>query len=249
MSSAEILIAEDNPRDREFLANALPGYRFHFAGNGREALDQARKLAEPWVISDLQMPEMNGIQLARELWRARPDARIVFWSQHKDEVYVRALAELIPAETVYGYVLKSNPSEVLSKAVHAVFHDCQCWIDQKVRPVQARIHKPDSGITDLEYEVLIDIALGLTDNVIARRRYLSRRGVQSRLKSLYAKLGIDQEQHVSSDIGETLNMRSRAVSVALRRGLINTFELEQEEEKLGNWFGREGLARTSPPLK
>ncbi len=236
-----IIIAEDNARDREFLGSALPQYDITFTTNGREALQAAHLRDEPWVISDLQMPEMDGIQLARELWRTQPSARIVFWSQHKDEIYIRALADIIPAETVYGYILKNNPSDVLSKAVDAVFRDTQCWIDQKVRPVQARANKHASGITDLEYEVLIDIALGLTDNIIAKRRYLSRRGVQSRLKSLYAKLGIDQEQHVAEKIGETLNMRARAVSVALRRGLVNRFELEQEEEKLQHWLVREGI--------
>jgi DNA-binding NarL/FixJ family response regulator len=241
-TKSDIVIAEDNPRDREFLGNALPDYQITFTTNGRDALEAAKQYKEPWVISDLQMPEMNGIQLATQLWHARPEARIVFWSQHQDEMYVRALAEIIPPETVYGYVLKSNPSDILSKAVDAVFRDCQCWIDPKVRPVQARANKPQSGITDLEYEVLSDIALGLTDNVIAKRRYLSRRGVQSRLKSLYAKLGIDQEQHTSEELGETLNMRTRAVSIALRRGLINKFEIEQEEAKLQQWLSREGLS-------
>jgi len=237
-----LIIAEDNPRDREFLGNVLSDYQITYATNGREALQAALAEDEPWVISDLQMPEMDGIRLASELWQARPQARIVFWSQHKDEIYVRSLADIIPPETVYGYVLKSNPGEVLRKAVDAVFMDCQCWVDQKVRPVQARADRSRSGITDLEYEVLVDIALGLTDNVIARRRYLSRRGVQSRLKSLYAKLGIDQEQYTTEGLGETLNMRARAVSHALRRGLINQFELEQEETRLQEWLRREGLA-------
>lgn len=236
----EVIIAEDNPRDREFVADALPQYSFVFAANGQQAVEAAQRFDEPWVISDLQMPEMDGIHLARTLWDQKPQARIVFWSQYKDEIYVRALADIIPPETVYGYVLKSNPSEVLAKAVEAVFQDCQCWIDQKVRPIQARANKADSSITDLEYEVLVDIALGLTDNIIAKRRYLSRRGVQSRLKSLYAKLSIDQEQYSAEQIGEILNMRTRAVSVALRRGLINNFELEQEEEKLQGWLRREG---------
>jgi len=237
-----VIIAEDNPRDREFLGSALPDYQLQFTTNGREALHAAQALDEPWVISDLQMPEMDGIQLARELWHERPAARIVFWSQHQDEIYLRALADIIPPETVYGFVLKNNPSEILARAVDAVFRETQCWIDQKIRPVQARANKTSGGVTDLEYEVLIDIALGLTDNVIAKRRYLSRRGVQSRLKSLYAKLEIDQEQRVSENVGETMNMRARAVSVALRRGLINRFELEQEEEKLKRWMAREGLS-------
>ncbi|HHC71442.1 MAG TPA: response regulator transcription factor [Thiotrichales bacterium] len=241
MSSRTILIAEDTPRDREFLQHALAGYRVRFAANGREALEALGEEPAPWVISDLQMPEMNGVQLARELWRRRPEARIVFWSQHKDEVYIRALAEVVPAETVYGYVLKSNTSETLQRAVRAVFEECQCWLDPSVRPVQARTRQGDSSVNDLEYEVLVDIGLGLTDNLIAKRRYLSRRGVQNRLKSLYAKLGIDHEQATADGIGELLNLRTRALSVAMRRGLLNPYVLEQEEEKLRRWLERQNL--------
>ncbi len=231
-----VIVAEDNPRDREFLGDALAESELLFFDNGRDALASACEREAPLVISDLQMPDLNGIDLARALWERRPDARIVFWSQFDDEMYIRALARIIPPETVYGYVLKSNPTGVLQRAVEAVFRDSQCWLDPKVRPVEARSRKADSAVTDVEYEVLIDIALGLTDNMIGRRRYLSRRGVQSRLKSLYAKLGVDQEQFSLEGVGEALNMRSRAVSLALRRGLINAHELEQEEAQLQQWL-------------
>ena len=85
---------------------------------------------------------------------------------------------------------------------------------------------------------MIDISLGLTDNLIAQRRYLSRRGVQSRLNSLYGKLSLDQEQFHSEKVGDAFNLRNRAVSVALRRGLINAFELDHEEEYLQGWLKR-----------
>lgn len=242
MAEREIIVAEDNPRDREFLATALAGEVVTFFDNGTEALAHASALADPLVLSDIQMPGLNGIDLAERLWAARPTARIVFWSQFDDEMYLRALSGIIPPETVYGYVLKSNPSETLARAVTAVFDDAQCWLDPRVRPVEARSRKAGSAVTDVEYEVLIDIALGLTDNMIGRRRYLSRRGVQSRLKSLYAKLAVDQDQFAAEGVGEAFNMRARAVSVALRRGLVNAHELEQEEASLAEWLAREGLA-------
>lgn len=90
--------------------------------------------------------------------------------------------------------------------------------------------------SDLEYEALIDIALGLKDNAIAERRYLSRRGVQNRLKSLYTKLGIDLDFSESETGNEMANPRTRAISIALRRGLINAFVIKEEEEKLHRWL-------------
>ena len=114
----------------------------------------------------------------------------------------------------------------------------QCWIDPEVRKVQGRARSKQTALSDIEYEALLDISLGLTDNLIAQRRYLSRRGVQSRLNSLYIKLGIDQEQFQSPKFGEAFNLRNRAVAVALKRGLINAFEMDVEEEELQAWVKR-----------
>jgi len=80
--------------------------------------------------------------------------------------------------------------------------------------------------------VLIDIALGMKDLLIAKRRFLSRRGVQSRLKSLYSKLEVHR-----SALVEGINPRSRA---AFTRGLINQHELEVAESDFVEWQQRIG---------
>ena len=230
-----LIIADDNHRDRNFIIEALAQRQLIPAENGMEALSLCAELEQPWVITDIQMPHINGIELARRVWKTKPGARFLFWSQYDDEMYVRALAKIVPAETVYGYILKNNSIEVLEKAVNAVFEECQCWIDPRVRPVQARAHKHTSSISDIEFEVLIDLALGLTDSAIAERHYLSRRGVQNRLQSLYMKLGANAEGHTLCD-SERINVRMRAVALALQRGLINAFELQKEEANLAAWI-------------
>ncbi|MBW6512290.1 MAG: response regulator transcription factor [Desulfuromonadaceae bacterium] len=242
MSLINIVIAEDNPKDLEFLERLLKRWptppRVEHASNGAVALELALAHEVPLVISDIQMPELNGIDFAHALWEKRPAARIIFWSQFKDEMYVRALAKSVPPETVYGYVLKSSDKERIENAVRTVLLDEQCWIDPEVRKIQGRTGHSQTALSDIEYEALIDISLGLTDNLIAQRRYLSRRGVQSRLNNLYIKLGIDQEQFITEKAGDALNLRNRAVAVSLHRGLINAFELAQEEAELQSWIKR-----------
>ena len=231
VTKTRIIIAEDNPRDREYLIRTLDNYQLELSDSAKKALEIANQVKDPFVISDLQMPDMNGIELAKQLWQTKPEARILFWSHYGDETYIRSLAQIIPEQTVYGYLLKDNPSAVLKKATQAIFEQCQCWIDPKLKATQARSKSPNSAISDVEYEVLVDIALGLTDNLIAERRYLSRRGAQNRLKSLYNKLDVSHDD----DSKEPLNLRTRAVSVAMRRGLINSFELENEERAFQEW--------------
>ena len=242
MEPMKILIAEDNPKDFEFLDQLLADWEepneIERAHNGMVALEIAVKQECPLVVSDIQLPELNGIEFARALWQQKPASRIVFWSQYKDEMYVRALARIVPAETVYGYILKSNTRERIASAIRTVLLDDQCWIDPEVRKVQGIAGHSQTALSDIEFEALVDISLGLTDNLIAQRRYLSRRGVQSRLNSLYSKLGLDQEQFHSDKVGDAFNLRNRAVSAALRRGLINAFELEHEEEEFQAWLRR-----------
>jgi DNA-binding NarL/FixJ family response regulator len=242
MTDVRIVIAEDNPRDFEFLEQLIKGWEENSqvdrALNGLAALEMALKQELPLLISDIQMPEMNGIELARNLWQRKPQARIVFWSQFKDEMYVRTLSRIVPPETVYGYILKSNPRDRIVSAIRTVLLEEQCWIDPEVRKVQGRAGHSQTALSDIEFEALLDISLGLTDNLIAQRRYLSRRGVQSRLNSLYNKLGVDQEQFHGEKFGDAFNLRNRAVAVALRRGLINAFELEHEEKEFQSWLKR-----------
>ena len=68
----DILIAEDNPKDYEFLVQLLAGMEEDIqiarAPNGQAALEIGKTRNRPLVISDIQMPEMNGIDFARNLW-------------------------------------------------------------------------------------------------------------------------------------------------------------------------------------
>ena len=240
-----IVIAEDVAFQREYL-RAIIADNFGEAGpvieaaDGTSAVELALKHSPALVVLDVKMPGLSGIRAARQIWSKMNLARILFWSQYKDEIYVRELARIIPSETVYGYVLKSSPDERLIAALRAVLLDEQCWIDPEIRTVQSRAINRASGLTDIEYESLIDIALGLTDKAIARRRYLSERGAQNRLRELYAKLSVDIEQIVDERWGNTYSPRSRAISIALQRGLINADELARENEALQKWLEQEG---------
>ena len=137
------LIVEDNPAMREhaerILRDRVPeAGPLAVLGTGGEAVERVRQGRPEMLLLDIQLPGANGIEIARAVWRERPETRIVFWSQFKDEIYVRRLAQIVPPETVYGYVLKSSPDEKLVQAVRAVLLDEQCWLDREVRGVQAR---------------------------------------------------------------------------------------------------------------
>lgn len=206
------------------------------APDGAAAIEVAREQQPEFVILDLQMPNATGVEAARAIWREKPDTRILFWSNYADEAYVRGVARIVPPRAVYGYVLKSASEERLRFAIRGVFIEDQCIIDREVRGVQQRAENRLEGLTDAEYEILIDLALGLTDKVIAARRKISTRGVQSRLQHLYEKLGLEHGELTQPDWGPAFNSRTRAIYLALSRGLLNHDALKRAEQELADWL-------------
>lgn len=236
----KVLIVEDDPLHRSYLLEAvcaaLPECRDVLeAENGADGEKMAREHKSAHIVMDLQMNARNGIEAARTIWKERPDTRILFWSNYSDEAYVRGVSRIVPDGAAYGYVLKSASDERLKLALRSIFVEAQCVIDREVRGMQQKSLGQVKGFSDSEYEILVDIALGLTDRTIARRRGLSIRSVQNRLQQLYEKLGVYQMSVEESDEGR-FNLRARAVTVALLRKLLNYSALERAEAELAEWL-------------
>jgi DNA-binding NarL/FixJ family response regulator len=239
-TNMEVLIVEDDPLHRSFLREqvsaALPEcITIYEAENGQQGETLARAHRAAHIVMDLQMNARNGIEAARTIWRERPDTRILFWSNYADEAYVRGVSRIVPNGAAYGYVLKSTSEERLKLALRSIFIENQCVIDNEVRGMQQRSFAQTSGFSDSEYEILMDIALGMTDRVISERRHLSLRSVQNRLQQIYSKLDVHQSADSRRE-DNPFNLRARAVTVAMLRKLLNYGALEKAEAELQHWM-------------
>ncbi|NYZ14420.1 response regulator transcription factor [Azospirillum sp. RWY-5-1] len=240
-----ILIAEDDPLHRAFLRTTLErllpaGADILEAADGMVAEALARDGTLDAAVLDLQMPRLSGAEVARAIWRRRPATRILFWSNYADEAYVRGVSKIVPSAAVYGYVLKSASEDRIRFALRGVLIEEQCVIDREIWGVHHRANDRRQGLTEFEYEALVDIALGLTDRAIGQRRNLSIRGVQSRLHGLYDKLGIHGQGDGEDAGAGPFNPRSRAVFAGFARGLLNTDGLEREDARLAAWLKERG---------
>jgi DNA-binding NarL/FixJ family response regulator len=235
-----ILITEDDPFHRTYLKEAvmraLPECAEVFeADNGGSAVEIVAREEIHGVVMDLQMPQTNGVTAAKEIWRRNPAMGILFWSNYADEAYVRGVSRIVPQRAAYGYLLKSASEDRLVLTLRGVLREEQCIIDREIRGIQQRAENLLEGLTDSEFEVLMDIALGMTDKAIAARRSMSTRGVQSRLKHLYEKLGVD-EREADARFGPVFNSRTRAVAVAMARGLLNADGFAALQDDLDRWL-------------
>lgn len=236
-----LLIAEDDVLHRTFVKSAAESVLVDLvtieeAENGEEAIRLFKSKPFDLVVIDLQMPKINGIEAAKEIWRIEPKTRILFWSNYSEEAYVRGITKIVPTDTVYGYVLKSASEDRLQLAMRGVFLWDQCVVDREVRGVQQKTQNRAFGLTETEYSSLIDLSLGLTDKAIAERRNISLRGAQSRLQQLYMKLGLEKNDIPQGSWGMAYNTRSRAISIALTRGLLNAETLRHEEIDMQAWM-------------
>jgi CheY-like chemotaxis protein len=86
-SSARILVAEDNPAVREFILRSLnsAGYRVTAVSDGQLALDKLSEEKFNVLVTDIVMPNVDGIALALKAVRLYPDLRIIMISGYAQE--------------------------------------------------------------------------------------------------------------------------------------------------------------------
>jgi len=233
----KVLIVEDDNFHASYLQDALSEAlpevtEIIHAVNGKDGEIEARQGRIDAVIMDLQMEVRNGIEAARTLWCERPQSRILFWSNYADEAYLRGIAQIVPDDCSYGYILKTASRDRLKLALRAVLVEGQIMVDREIHRIQKRTTIPRNRLDDKEFEVLLDLAIGLQDKQIAERRSISLRTVQNRLLSLYDKLGVLTDQ----DRLAPLNKRVRAVNRALVTRTINIETLEAAQREFDAWI-------------
>ncbi len=161
------------------------------------------------LISDLQMPEMSGIDLTLQLRNRFPLLKIILLTMVEDAHNIR---EAIRAG-VNGYVLKTTGREELEKAISVVMDGKKFYSEDVISELASEeieeliAKKPEnvSQLTSREIEVLRLIVEELSSNEIAQKLFISLPTVESHRRNLMTKL------KVKSSIG--------MVKYALRHGL------------------------------
>jgi two-component system, NarL family, response regulator NreC len=141
------------------------------AGDGGEALTVVRTTQPDVVVLDMAMPEMNGLQVTREILKHQPAARILVLSMYSDEQYVRNAIDA----GAHGYMLKGAHSGDMVRAVRAVAAGQQ-YVSPELSGVLIRAWQAKSAqtetdpydrLTQREKQVLQLIAQGKSNKEIA----------------------------------------------------------------------------------
>src|SRR5919198_4845250 len=244
MRAMSILIAEDNVAQRAYLRELLErefaAYRpILEAPDGDKVVKMALSDRPQLCVLDIQMPGLSGVKAARAIWKGFPAARIIFWTQFPHEIYINEIRKIVrhvQPPPAYGFIDKNNPESRFLRFLAAVLEDGADMIDPAFKDSFKR-----PLLTEFEAEALYYLALGLSNWAIARKCSLSLRGVESRLATLYEKLFVSIPEGTPHEAYEKLayNVRTRAFFEALRRGLLNSDELEKAAVDLEGWIERD----------
>jgi DNA-binding NarL/FixJ family response regulator len=199
-----VLVADDHAALREGIAAIVSNEPdITIAGeaaNGEEAIAAFRVLRPDIMLLDLQMPVLGGLEVIKAVREEFSGARIVVLTTYEGDV--QALRALKAGAS--GYLLKTSLRKELLDAIRVV-HAGRRYVLAEVAQ-EIAIHAAEDPLTTREVEILVMVADGNANKVIARRLSLSEDTVKAHLRSVFSKLDV--------------NDRTQAVTVALRRGII-----------------------------
>ncbi|THB71715.1 MAG: DNA-binding response regulator [Desulfovibrio sp.] len=192
-----VLIVDDHPLTREGLISVLkrdPKLTLAGeAGSGEECRKKMASLQPDMVLMDVTLPDVNGIDLARELLGRTPKLKVVMVSMHSKMEYVAQAFEA----GAKGYVVKGSPAERILEGLRAAARD-EPYLDSAISPdIVMRLlgqdsakEKPGAGVDNLserETEVLVLLAQGLSTKEAADKLFISPKTVEGHRAKIMAK--------------------------------------------------------------
>jgi DNA-binding NarL/FixJ family response regulator len=192
---------DDHPLFREGLKSIISrSSELHIVGEtgvGQEALKLAEKFTPDMVVMDISLPDINGIELTRDIKKLSPATRVLIVSVHSKIDYITAAFQA----GATGYVVKDAPSAKILQALELVSQG-EYFLDASIsyQVVKKLSEFPEqkakttdsfySSLTTREQEVFRLLAEGLKIKDIAHKLYISPKTAENHKTNIMAKLNL-----------------------------------------------------------
>jgi DNA-binding NarL/FixJ family response regulator len=190
-----VFVADDHAILRDGLATLLAAQSdmevVGTAANGREAVAEVLRLAPRVAIIDISMPELDGIEAARQILAANPEVHVMILSMHAGAQHVFHALEA----GVRGYLLKESASREVIEAVRIV-QSGRRYLSPRVAEIVAQgvsdrsAVSPLSSLSQREREILKLVADGYSSSKIGTMLHLSPKTVDTYRSRMMQKLHV-----------------------------------------------------------
>lgn len=193
-----VLIADDHEIVRAGVRNLLESGGYICCGeasNGREAVRMAEDLQPDVVILDVTMPELNGIEAAKQVLKVCPETKVLVFTVHDAE---QVVVEIFRTGA-HGYILKSDAGRQLLDAVKCVL-DGKHYFSSQVSEVifgsmrdKSLPHaapRDEDKPTTREHEIIQLLAEGRSNKEVADKLGISVKTVETHRAAIMRKLGL-----------------------------------------------------------
>lgn len=196
MKKTDIIIVDDHLIFRQGLKTLIKIEDFATvigeASNGKEFIELLTHLHPDLVLMDIDMPHMNGIEATREALALKPDLKIIAFTMFGDEEYYTKMIDL----GVKGYILKSSGIHEIEKAIKTVMEG-ECYYSNEIlRKIISTFGRKNDyksneniSLTHREKEILQQICMGLNNEQIAHKLFISPKTIKSHRSNLFEKTG------------------------------------------------------------
>lgn len=210
--AVKIMIADDHSMIREGLKSLLELEGsievIEEATDGKDCLDKLEKADPDVLLLDINMPEMNGLEVLKELKNRRSKVKVLVLTVHSETEYLMKAVEI----GINGYVLKDSESAELKKAIFTIAEG-DTYIQPNLIPeLNAKMiekNEDESKVDELtrrELEVLKLLAVGMYNKEVAEKLNISERTVKNHVSNIFKKLEVTD--------------RTQAAVFAIRNNLI-----------------------------
>jgi len=197
MDTIRVLLADDHTLLRagiRVLLDSLEGITvIGEAADGRQALQMVESLRPDILMTDISMPELDGLQVAALVARDHPQSRVIILSMHAEKEYAAKALRSGAA----GYLIKDSGTSELELAIRAVACGGSYLspaVTKHITTDYVRLAAAEEEASDplspRQREVLRLIAEGLTTKAIAGRLDISTKTVETHRSMLMGRLNI-----------------------------------------------------------
>lgn len=198
MEPYRILLADDHVLFREAMRKAIGDTRglavVGGVDDGLELMEFLKHTRPDLIILDLTMPNLSGLEAAREIKKLYPEVKILILSMHKSKGCLKGAFWV----GVNGYLLKEDAFQDLMSAIETIRSGKE-YISPRLTDQMSDMYlqqKTEERLTKQETTVLSLIAEYLTDEEICDRLFISIGTFRNHLNNIKNKLNIKTRPHL-----------------------------------------------------